>query len=165
MPNKELVDAVGRYVDKYYVPGTDDIELDKEMKKMYFTSVNDWQLTLRNDPNKMDVNYLNLGSIKRPNWQMIVKNPINDEKEIVRNPSKNEIIHAQKERNTFLKNSYLKEVLPYKSFYLREHDKLDLEIKGKDLLAFEQNEILRKYNIEIFIIPEYYFAEEIKEML
>jgi hypothetical protein len=114
-------------------------ELDKEMKKMYFTSVNDWQLTLRNDPKKMDVNYLNLGSTKRPNWQMIVKNPINDEKEIVRNPSKNEIIHAQKERNTFLKNSYLKEVLPYKSFYLREHDKLDLEIKGKDLLVFEQN--------------------------
>ena len=31
MPNKELVDAVGRYIDKYYVPGTDDIKLDKEM--------------------------------------------------------------------------------------------------------------------------------------
>ena len=35
MPNKELVDAVGRYIDKYYVPGTDDIRLDKEMKSIF----------------------------------------------------------------------------------------------------------------------------------
>lgn len=35
MPNKELVDAVGRYIDKYYVPGTDDIKLDKEMKSIF----------------------------------------------------------------------------------------------------------------------------------
>ena len=35
MPNKELVDAVGRYIDKYYVPGTDDIKLDKEMKTIF----------------------------------------------------------------------------------------------------------------------------------
>lgn len=35
MPNKELVDAVGRYIDKYYVPGTDDIKLDREMKSIF----------------------------------------------------------------------------------------------------------------------------------
>lgn len=35
MSNKELVDAVGRYIDKYYVPGTDDIKLDKEMKSIF----------------------------------------------------------------------------------------------------------------------------------
>lgn len=35
MPNKELVDAVGRYIDKYYVSGTDDIKLDKEMKSIF----------------------------------------------------------------------------------------------------------------------------------
>ena len=35
MPNKELVDAVGRYIDKYYVQGTDDIKLDKEMKSIF----------------------------------------------------------------------------------------------------------------------------------
>ena len=35
MPNKELMDAVGRYIDKYYVPGTDDIKLDKEMKSIF----------------------------------------------------------------------------------------------------------------------------------
>lgn len=35
MPNKELVDAVGRYIDKYYVSGTDDIKLDKEMRTIF----------------------------------------------------------------------------------------------------------------------------------
>ena len=35
MSNKELVDAVGKYIDKYYVPGTDDIKLDKEMKSIF----------------------------------------------------------------------------------------------------------------------------------
>ena len=35
MPNKELIDAVGRSIDKYYVPGTDDIKLDKEMKSIF----------------------------------------------------------------------------------------------------------------------------------
>ena len=27
--------AVGKYIDKYYVPGTDDIKLDKEMKSIF----------------------------------------------------------------------------------------------------------------------------------
>lgn len=35
MSNKELIDAVGKYIDKYYVPGTDDIKLDKEMKSIF----------------------------------------------------------------------------------------------------------------------------------
>lgn len=35
MSNKETIDAVGRYIDKYYVPGTDDIKLDKEMKSIF----------------------------------------------------------------------------------------------------------------------------------
>ena len=35
MSNKELIDAVGKYIDKYYVPGKDDIKLDKEMKSIF----------------------------------------------------------------------------------------------------------------------------------
>ena len=35
MSNEELIDAVGKYIDKYYVPGTDDIKLDKEMKSIF----------------------------------------------------------------------------------------------------------------------------------
>ena len=35
MANKELLEDVGKYIDKYYVPGTDDIKLDKEMKSIF----------------------------------------------------------------------------------------------------------------------------------
>ncbi len=35
MPNKELIDNVGKYIDKYYVPGNDDITMDKEMRSIF----------------------------------------------------------------------------------------------------------------------------------
>lgn len=35
MPKKELLESVGKYIDKYYTPGTDDIRMDKEMKSIF----------------------------------------------------------------------------------------------------------------------------------
>jgi len=35
MPKKELLESVGKYIDKYYVPNTDDIRMDKEMKSIF----------------------------------------------------------------------------------------------------------------------------------
>lgn len=35
MPKKELIESVGKYIDKYYVPETDDIRMDKEMKSIF----------------------------------------------------------------------------------------------------------------------------------
>ena len=35
MPKKELLESVGKYIDKYYAPGTDDIRMDKEMKSIF----------------------------------------------------------------------------------------------------------------------------------
>ena len=35
MANKELIEEVGKYIDKYYEPGTDDIKLDEEMKSIF----------------------------------------------------------------------------------------------------------------------------------
>lgn len=35
MPKQELMNAVGNYIDKYYVPGNDDIRMDKEMKSIF----------------------------------------------------------------------------------------------------------------------------------
>lgn len=35
MPKKELLESVGKYIDKYYVPDTDDIRMDKEMKSIF----------------------------------------------------------------------------------------------------------------------------------
>ena len=35
MANKELLEEVGWYIDKYYEPGTDDIKMDEEMKSIF----------------------------------------------------------------------------------------------------------------------------------
>lgn len=35
MPSKEVIESVGKYIDKYYVPGRDDITMDKEMKSIF----------------------------------------------------------------------------------------------------------------------------------
>lgn len=35
MPNRDLIESVGKYIDKYYVPESDDIRMDKEMKSIF----------------------------------------------------------------------------------------------------------------------------------
>lgn len=35
MPRKELMESIGKYIDKHYVPETDDIRMDKEMKSIF----------------------------------------------------------------------------------------------------------------------------------
>lgn len=35
MADKKLIDSVGKYIDKYYVPGNDDIKMDDEMKSIF----------------------------------------------------------------------------------------------------------------------------------
>jgi hypothetical protein len=35
MPNQRLLEAVGKYIDKYYIPADDDITLDSEMKSIF----------------------------------------------------------------------------------------------------------------------------------
>ena len=35
MASKELIEEVGKYIDKYYEPGTDDIKMDDEMKSIF----------------------------------------------------------------------------------------------------------------------------------
>lgn len=35
MASKEVIEEVGKYIDKYYEPGTDDIKMDEEMKSIF----------------------------------------------------------------------------------------------------------------------------------
>ena len=35
MANKKLIEEVGKYIDKYYEPETDDIKMDEEMKSIF----------------------------------------------------------------------------------------------------------------------------------
>ena len=141
-------------------------ELNEEVAKMNASSVFEWQLALRRDPKKMDVNYVNLGTVKYPNWQRIVKAPHKDEKEIIRSPSQMEGIQNKKEVDAFFKNAYLKEIIPYKSVCSVGYRNLDLEVKGKDLLEFEYNnsKMLKKNKIiSVYNVHEDMKKEEVYE--
>lgn len=35
MADQKLINEVGKYIDKYYVPGNDDIKMDAEMKSIF----------------------------------------------------------------------------------------------------------------------------------
>lgn len=35
MASRELIEEVGKYIDRYYEPGTDDIRMDEEMKSIF----------------------------------------------------------------------------------------------------------------------------------
>lgn len=35
MADQKLIEAVGKYIDKYYEPAKDDIKLDKEMLSVF----------------------------------------------------------------------------------------------------------------------------------
>ncbi len=35
MANKKLMEEIGKYIDKYYEPETDDIKMDKEMQSIF----------------------------------------------------------------------------------------------------------------------------------
>lgn len=35
MASQDLIDAVGRYIDRYYEPVNDDIKIDKEMESVF----------------------------------------------------------------------------------------------------------------------------------
>ena len=35
MASKVLIEEVGKYINKYYEPGTDDIKMDEEMKAIF----------------------------------------------------------------------------------------------------------------------------------
>ena len=139
-------------------------EREEKMKKMCANSIYDWQLTLRQDPPKSEVNYINIGTDKRPKWQMVVNANTRNVKEIIRNPSGIELVNCKNEMSKHLKNNnYLKESLSNKTIDTAEHGKLDLEIKGKDLLKFEQDnsKLLGKRKI----LSVYNLGDDMKNMV
>ena len=162
-PNDLLLNRVNSYRIKKELQN----ELNDEVSKMNASSVFEWQLTLRRDPTKMDVNYVNLGSVKYPNWQRIVKGPLKEEKEIIRSPSLMEGRCNKKEVDVFFKNAYLKEIEPYKSRRsVGRYRDLDLEVKGKDLLEFEYNNakmLKRNKIISVYNLNEDMKKEEVYE--
>ena len=102
----------------------------------------DWELSLRNDPNYVDKKCINYGTVKHPHWQFIVLNPKSN-REIIRNPKRAVSPKDQREMSEILDDEYLQHRVNSKVF---NNYKLspkaafldDLQINGKDLLTFEQ---------------------------
>ena len=164
-PNDLLLNRVNSYRIKRELQN----ELNDEVSKMNASSVFEWQLTLRRDPMRMDVNYVNLGSVKYPNWQRIVKGPLKDEKEIVRSPSYVDGLCCKKEVDTFFKNKYLKEIGMGRNGERGErYRNVGLEVKGRDLLEFEynnskmlkRNKIISVYNLNEDMRKEVVYEEK-----
>ena len=157
-PNEVLFNKVNDYRSRKELQN----ERDEKMKKMYSNSVYDWQLTLRQDPPKSEVNYLNIGTDRKPKWQMVVNTNTRNVKEIIRNPSKSELL-GKNETSKYSKNNYLKDSLSNKTFDVVNNGKYDLEIKGKGLLKFEQDnsKLLGKRKI----LSVYDLGEDMKNMV
>jgi hypothetical protein len=162
-PNELLFNKVNDYRIRKELQN----EREEKMKKMNSNSIYDWQLTLRQDPPKAEVNYLNIGTDKNPKWQMVVNASTRNVKEIIRNPSVNEVVSCKNEMRKYFKNNnnnkYLKECFSNKTIDVADHRKLDLEIKGKDLLKFEQDnsKLLGKRKI----LSVYNLGDDMKNMV
>ena len=102
----------------------------------------DWELSLRNDPNYVDKKCINYGTVKHPHWQFIVLNPKSD-REIIRIPKRAVSPKEQREVSEILEDEYLQNRVNSKVFNnYKSSPKAafldDLQINGKDLLTFEQ---------------------------
>lgn len=51
MPKSELIESVGKYIDKYYIPDNDDIRIDNEMKSI-FQKITDFRKRKAENRNK-----------------------------------------------------------------------------------------------------------------
>lgn len=51
MSNRELIESVGKYIDKYYIPDNDDIRTDNEMKSI-FQKITDFRKRKAENRNK-----------------------------------------------------------------------------------------------------------------
>lgn len=57
MPNKELIDSVGKYIDQYYRPENDDIKMDNEMKSI-FEKISQFRNKKKNNKNTVPIGEL-----------------------------------------------------------------------------------------------------------
>ena len=141
-------------------------ECDEEIKNQRPLPPNQWGLTLRQSSDQVNHYYINVGSERIPKWQLFIQKP-KPMKETIRNPEaedNNEI----KEIKNYLNNKYLKSKVPAKSFTkFKETANFNsfntLEVKGKDLLQFEQDNSKMLKGKKILFLPS--FGREMRQSL
>ena len=150
-----LMNKVGNYRIKTEMIN----QFDEEIKNKRPIPYNQWELSLRYSQDQVNRNYINVGSAKYPKWQLILQKP-NQMKEIVRNPKYCDNNLEIKEINNYLNNGYLQSKIPsstYSSFKntLNKNNLFSLEVKGRDLLQFEQDNAKMMKGKKIMSTPSY----------
>ena len=69
MPKSELIESVGKYIDKYYIPDNDDIRIDKEMKSI-FQKITDFRKRKAENRNKTTAVIRKAIPRKPPLWEI-----------------------------------------------------------------------------------------------
>lgn len=141
-------------------------ECDEEIKNQRPLPPNQWGLTLRQSPDQVSHYYLNVGSERIPRWQLFIQKP-KPTKETIRNPEAEDNNEIKQIKN-YLNNKYLKSKVPSKSFTkFKESASLNyfnaLEVKGKDLLQFEQDNSKMLKGKKILFVPS--LGNEIRQSL
>ena len=182
--SKRLIDKLSKKVNKnpsdLNINHIRNYRMKKEIKNDLEEEINiqndilnhfEWELNLRKDPNVRDKKFINYGNVNSPNWYPIVMNPKTD-KEIIRSPKEGDKgkinSREQKEVDLILEDTYLKERINIKTlqdYKLSPKASLlnDLQVNGKDLLSFEQENCkLIKGKKILFVNNETKFNQDLR---
>ena len=156
--NKKPNDLLMSKIDNYRIKKEMVNQCEEEIKSNSPLPVNQWGLTLRQTPERNNKYYINVGSPNKPRWHLFVQRP-KPLKETIRHPNMLKENIDKKEITNYINNVYLKTKLHKRSFsQLQESANADslnsLEIKGMDLLQFEQENSKMLRGKKILSSPE-----------
>ena len=156
--NKKPNDLLMSKIDNYRIKKEMVNQCEEEIKSNSPLPVNQWGLTLRQTPEHNNKYYINVGSPNKPRWHLFVQRP-KPLKETIRHPNMLKENIDKKEITNYINNVYLKTKLHKRSFsQLQESANADslnsLEIKGMDLLQFEQENSKMLRGKKILSSPE-----------
>lgn len=156
--NKKPNDLLMSKIDNFRIKKEMVNQCEEEIKNNSPLPVNQWGLTLRQSPERNSKYYINVGSPNKPKWHLFVQRP-KPLKEIIRHPNMSKDNIDKKEITNYINNVYLKTKLHKRSFsQLQESANADslnsLEIKGMDLLQFEQENSKMLRGKKILSSPE-----------
>ena len=143
---KKKTDILINSVDTYRIKKEFIDHIEEEMKKTNPNEKFGWLTSLRYSEKGDLKYYVNIGG-KNPNWQLYPLKPIENNQEIIRNPSFDKGIYNSKSLKCYFDNKYLEKKFPKSYSYIKSwYNNNKREIKkiysrnNKDNILFDGNE-------------------------
>ena len=143
---KKKTDILINSVDTYRIKKEFIDHIEEEMKKTNPNEKFGWLTSLRYSEKGDLKYYVNIGG-KNPNWQLYPLKPIENNQEIIRNPSFDKGIYNSKSLKCYFDNKYLEKKCPKSYSYIKSwYNNNKREIKkiysrnNKDNILFDGNE-------------------------